>query len=50
MKILLLALLILSGVHANAGTSIICRPDGTCDIVITQDNTRSSDNEVIIRR
>ena len=26
----------------HAGTSIICKPDGTCDIVITQDDGNGS--------
>ena len=36
-----LILLICSGI-ALAGTSIVCRPDGTCDIVITQDDGNGS--------
>ena len=42
MKTLLMTLLLLSSIAANAGTSIICRPDGTCDIVITQDDGNGS--------
>ena len=41
MKSLILILLLMSNI-CYAGTSIICKPDGTCDIVITQDDGNGS--------
>lgn len=40
--VLLLAVLLFGPSPASAGTSIICKPDGTCDIVITQDDGNNS--------
>ena len=39
MKYILLVLLLCSNTFAN--TAMICHPDGTCDIIITQDSGES---------
>lgn len=42
MKILITLLLVVSSQLALAGTAIVCRPDGTCDVIITQDDGSSN--------
>ena len=36
--------LMLFSLNVLAGTSVVCRPDGTCDIVITQDDGSGGNN------
>lgn len=37
MKTIIFVTLLLCSVAAMAGTAILCHPDGTCDIIITQE-------------